>query len=62
MIRRVCFGLFAPRNATVIAVLLVCAFSVAGAMFLILEMDSPFGGLVRISPEPIRYAYSRINQ
>jgi len=57
-----CFGLYAPRNATVIAVLLVCALSVAGAMFLILEMDSPFGGLVRISPEPIRYAYSRINQ
>ena len=57
-----CFGLFAPRNATVTAVLLVCAFSVAGAMFLILEMESPFGGLVRISPEPIRYAYSRINQ
>src|SRR5262249_33965017 len=30
-----CFGLFAPRNATVIAVLFVCALSVAGALFLI---------------------------
>jgi hypothetical protein len=57
-----CFGLYAPRNATVIGVLLVCALSVAGAIFLILEMDSPFGGLVRLSPEPIRYAYSQINQ
>ena len=27
------FGLFAPRNATVIAVLCVCSLSVAGAIF-----------------------------
>jgi hypothetical protein len=35
------FGLFAPRNATVIAVLFLCALSVAGSIFLILEMDQP---------------------
>jgi hypothetical protein len=34
------FGLFAPRNATVIATLFVCALSVSGAIFLILELDS----------------------
>jgi Protein of unknown function (DUF4239) len=56
------FGLFAPRNATVIIVLLVCALSVAAAIFLILEMEGPFDGLIRISPEPLRYAYSQINQ
>lgn len=56
------FGLFAPRNATVVGALLVCALSVAGAIFLILEMDSPFDGVIRISPDPMRYAYSRINQ
>lgn len=56
------FGLFAPRNATVIAVLFVCALSIAGAVFLILEMDGPFEGLIKISPDPLRYAYSRINQ
>ena len=32
------FGLFAPRNATVIAVLCVCALSVSGAIFLILSL------------------------
>jgi Protein of unknown function (DUF4239) len=58
----VSFGLFAPRNATVIVALCVCALSVAGAIFLILEMDSPFEGLMKISPDPLRYAYARINQ
>ena len=57
-----CFGLFAPRNTTVIVVLLICALSVGGAIFLILEMDSPFDGLIKVSPEPLRYAYTRLNQ
>lgn len=56
------FGLFAPRNGTVIAVLLVCAVSIAGAMFLVLEMDGPFDGLLRASPDPLRYAYERLGQ
>jgi hypothetical protein len=46
------FGLFAPRNATVLAVLFVCALSVGGAVFLILEMDGPFDGLVKVSADP----------
>ena len=57
-----CFGMFAPRNTTVVVVLLICALSVGGAMFLILEMDSPFEGLIKVSPEPLRYAYTRLNQ
>jgi len=36
------FGLFAPHNVTVVATLLVCALSVSGAIFLILELDRPF--------------------
>jgi len=56
------FGMFAPRNATVIAVFLVCALSVGAAIFLILEMDGPFDGLIRISPDALRFAYSQINQ
>lgn len=50
------FGLFAPRNATVIAVLFLCALSVSGSIFLILEMDQPFDGLMKVSSAPIRYA------
>jgi hypothetical protein len=56
------FGLFAPRNATVVATFFVCALSVAGAIFLILEMDGPFDGLIRISPEPLRFAVARIGR
>src|SRR5262245_20132205 len=36
------FGLYAPRNATVLGVLFVAALSVAAAVFLILELDGPF--------------------
>ena len=50
------FGLFAPRNGTVVAVLFLCALSVAGSIFLILEMDQPFGGVIRLSPEPLQAA------
>src|SRR5262245_40563346 len=54
------FGLFAPRNTTVILVYLVSALSVGAAIFLILELEGPFDGLIRISPEPLQNVYSRI--
>ena len=56
------FGLFAPRNATVVAVLFLCALSVAGSLFLILEMDRPFEGLMRLSSAPWRYTLSHLGQ
>jgi hypothetical protein len=55
------FGLFAPRNATVIVTLFLCALSLSGAIFLILELDHPFGGLVSISSAPLRSAISQID-
>ena len=56
------FGLLAPRNPTVIVVLLACALSVSSAIFLVLEMDGPFDGVLRVSPGPLRYAYERLAQ
>ncbi|MBI1816347.1 MAG: hypothetical protein HYR72_15320 [Deltaproteobacteria bacterium] len=56
------FGLFAPRNATVVAALLVCALSVAGAILLIIEMDSPFSGLMRVSSAPMRDALAHLGK
>jgi len=50
------FGLFAPPNATVIVTLFLCALSVSGAIFLIMELDRPFGGLIQISAAPLRDA------
>jgi hypothetical protein len=52
------FGLFSPRNGTVFATLFLCALAVSGALFLILEMDTPLEGVIRISDEPTRSALS----
>jgi hypothetical protein len=56
------FGLFAPRNAMVVTVLFVCALSVGSAVFLVLEMDGPFDGLLKVSADPLRYAHAQLNQ
>ena len=56
------FGLLARANATVILALLVGALSVAGALFLILELTDPYGGLIRISDRPMLNVMSRWEQ
>jgi len=56
------FGLFAPRNATVVATLFLCALSVSGAIFLIMELDRPFGGLIQISSAPLLNAIANIGK
>ena len=55
------FGMFAP-NRTAITVLFVCALSIGGALFLVLEMDGPFDGLLRVAPDPLRFAFTHINR
>ncbi len=55
-------GLFAQRNAVVAAALFVCALSVSGAIFLILEMDRPYEGLIRISDAPLRNALEHMGR
>lgn len=47
------FGLFAPRNTIVSVFFFMCALSIGGALFLILEMSGPFDGLIRVSPQPL---------
>jgi hypothetical protein len=50
------FGLFAQPNATVIGVLFLRSLSIAGAIFLVLELDRPFEGLIQVSDLPLRNA------
>jgi hypothetical protein len=50
------FGIFAPRNLTVIVTLIVCAMAVSAAIFIILSMYSPFSGVLKISPAAVRDA------
>jgi len=52
----VSFGLNAPRNGTVIGAFLICSLAIGGSIFLILQMDSPFAGLLKISSWPMDQA------
>lgn len=54
------FGLFVPPRATVIITLIVCALAVSAAVFIIISMYSPFSGVFRISPGPIRDALDQM--
>jgi len=54
------FGLIAPRNATVVTVLLVGALSLATAIFLILEMNAPMDGVIKVSSGPMRKALEHL--
>jgi hypothetical protein len=56
------FGLFARFNATVVAAHFVGALSVAGAIFLILEMNRPYSGLMRISSAPMHNALEHLGK
>jgi hypothetical protein len=56
------FGLFARPNVTVLATMTVGAISVAGAIFLILELNHPYSGFIRLSDAPIRAALNSMNR
>jgi hypothetical protein len=50
------FSLLARPNATTLVALVICALSVSGAIFLILELDQPFSGTMPIHSESFRNA------
>jgi hypothetical protein len=54
------FGIFAPSNATVAIAFGLCALAVSGAVFITLEMYSPFHGLLQISSAPLRDALANL--
>ena len=43
-----------------ILALSLAALSVSGAIFVILELDQPFDGVIHISSEPMRNALTRL--
>jgi len=57
-----CLAIYAPRNGTMLAVAVLCGLSASCAIFLIMEMYEPFGGLISISDAPIRTAINYISQ
>jgi hypothetical protein len=56
------FGLFAPRNGTVVSSLFLTALSVSGAIVMILEMYTPYGELTQISSAPLRAALTQLGK
>jgi hypothetical protein len=56
------FGYRAPRNAAVTATLVVAAFLIAAAVYLILDMDVPFSGPIQISPAPLLRAEEQMRR
>jgi hypothetical protein len=55
-------GLLAPRNGTVIAAGIATALAVAAAVLLILELDTPYGGVIAISDAPLRLALEHLGR
>ncbi len=56
------FGLLAPGNGTVVLTLLACALSVSVALVLIIDMDHPYLGFIRVSDAPFRTALERLGR
>lgn len=52
------FGILSPRNITVHTAFAICALSMTGAVYLIMEMNEPLTGTVRVSSRPLRFAIS----
>jgi hypothetical protein len=58
----VSFGLFAPSNLTALTVLFLGACAISAAIFLVLDLDRPLEGFIKISSNPMRDALSHLNQ
>lgn len=58
----VSFGLFAPRNLMAHAVLFVVACSLSTAIFLVLELNQPLDGLMKVSDAPLVNAVQHMGE
>ena len=56
------FSVIAPRSVTALTILIISALSISGAIFLIVELDRPFSGLIRIPNEPLLRALSNMGK
>src|SRR5262252_5999832 len=57
----VSFGLFSPSNITALTVLFLGACAISAAIFLVLELDRPLEGFIKVSSAPLRNALQHIN-
>ena len=55
-------GLITPRNVLALAMLVMGAMAIAAVVFAIMEMDTPFGGLITVSSSPMRDALAHLSE
>jgi uncharacterized membrane protein YoaK (UPF0700 family) len=56
------FGLSAPRNMLSYVTILLAALSIASVIFVMLDLDTPFTGLFKVSSQPLRDALSEMSR
>ena len=56
------FSLFVQPNPTVVFALAVAAVAVSGALFLIVELNTPFSGLLQLSSDPAHATYEALGK
>jgi hypothetical protein len=56
------FSVFVRSNATVVITFLFCALSVSAAVYLVMELDHPFEGMIRLSSDPLRRALQQLGR
>jgi hypothetical protein len=54
------FGYRAPRNVTVVSALLLAAALMSGSIYLVLDMDIPFAGIIQVSGTPFQRAVTEL--
>jgi hypothetical protein len=57
-----CYGLLAARNWTSHIIMAICMLSLASSLLLVLELDRPFDGLIRVPSTPLTEAHSRLGE
>ncbi len=56
------FGLLAPLNRTALSALFICAISMSCAIYLILELNNPLEGTIKVSSAPLHKALALIGK
>jgi hypothetical protein len=56
------FGYRAPKNAIVVSMLIVSSLLISGSLYLILDMNIPFKGPIKVSYEPYHRALNEMQQ
>ena len=56
------FGLNAPHNLLSYVMIALAALSISSAIFVILDLDTPFGGIFTVSSEPLRHALAHLSE